>query len=206
MQCFPVPITVNRSLSGLKQGDIKYIQGMRPEDQDWEILLYSVNRQWTYQRLSAWPWLSPGEAWIKCLLYFAHPHLAGGSVTPQSKSHHQSVYPLNLALVLIYVYWHAISCSITFTCQNVYQGGLGMMGGNSIWITFCPHRLVYLHGAGDSGWAEDIMPGISCAVKSVLWILVHHIGKCRILMRFGFTDKIISGTNDLYSAFLPGHW
>lgn len=27
----------------------------------------------------------------------------------------------NLALVFIYVHWHAISCSITFTCQTVHH-------------------------------------------------------------------------------------
>lgn len=90
----------------------------------------------------AWLWLSPGEAWAKCLLYFTNPHPAEGSVTLRSKSHHQSAYPLSLALVLIYVSWHAISCSITFTCQTVYQGGSMVMGGNSIRITFCPQNRI----------------------------------------------------------------
>lgn len=104
---------------------------------------------------------------VYCILPI--PTLQRGSVTPRSKSHHQSAYPLNLALALIYVYWHAISCSITFTCQTVYQGGSTVMGGNSIRITSCPHWLVYLHGDGDSGWAKDIIPGISvcCQVSAV---------------------------------------
>ncbi len=131
-------------------------------------------------RPCAWPWLSPGEAWAKCILYSSNPHPAEGSVTPRSKSHCQSAYPLSLALVLIYVYWHAISCSITFTCQTVNQRGSALMGGNSIRITSCPHWLVYLHGDGDSGWAKDITPGISLCrhvsagnVCASLWDVEH---------------------------------
>lgn len=96
-------------------------------------------------------------------------------MTPQSKSRHQSAYPLSLALVLIYVYWHAISCSITFSCQTVNQWGSTVIGGNRIWITFCPHWLVYLHRDGDSGWAKDIIPGIwlCCHVSTVHVCALH---------------------------------
>lgn len=47
-------------------------------------------------------------------------------LTPPFKLHHQSAFPLALALFLIYICWHAISCSITFTCQAVDQ--VGMLG------------------------------------------------------------------------------
>lgn len=88
---------------------------------------------------------------------------------PWGPSSKQAAYPLSLVLVLIYVYWHAISCSITFTCHAVNQQGFRVMGGNRIRITFCPYWLVYLHRDGDSGCAKDIRPGIllSCHVSSV---------------------------------------
>lgn len=110
-----------------------------------------------------------GKPELNTYCVFPIPTLQRGSVTPWSKSHHQSAYPLSLALVLIYGYWHAISCSITFTCQAVYQGGSTVTGGNSIRITFHPHRLIYLHEAGDSEWAKDITPGVSvCCQVSAL--------------------------------------
>lgn len=89
---------------------------------------------------------------------------------PRSPSHiTQSAYPLSLALVLIYVYWHAISCPITFSCQTVNQRGSTVLAGNRIWITFYSHLLVYLYGDSDRGWAKDIIAGIwlCCHVSTV---------------------------------------
>ena len=99
-------------------------------------------------------------------------------VTLPSRSHHQSTFPVDRALVLIYVCWHAISCSITFTCQTVNHRWCTVMGENSILSTW----LVYLHGDTDSGWAKDIVPSISmcCHVSAVN---VHHIRIPSISMR-----------------------
>ena len=135
-----------------------------------------------------------GEVSVECILYFTNPHPAEGPVTPLSKSRRQSAYPLSPALVLIYVYWHAISCSITFTCQTVNQRGSAVMGGNSIRITSCPHCLVYLRRRR---W-QRMSRGHHARYLAVLVMsergeFVRHIGLCSFPMWIGFADRVIPG-------------
>lgn len=49
-------------------------------------------------------------------LYISHP-----PPYTRFRSHHQPACLTNPALVFIYVHRHAISCSITFTCQTVHH-------------------------------------------------------------------------------------
>lgn len=71
--------------------------------------------------------------WIQTVFYQSSPCRGVGDPAVQVPP--PIAYPLSLALVLIYVYWHAISCSITFTCHTVNQ-----WGSTQWWvgIAFCP--------------------------------------------------------------------
>lgn len=131
-------------------------------------------------RPDAWPWVWPGEAKSGRILHFINPPPSEGPVTLRSALHCQAAYQLSLVLVLIYVYWHAISCSITFTCHSVNQQGCTVMGGNSIGIAFCPYWLIwYISTESVTVDEQRTSAQQSCyPVMSALWTLVHHTSGC----------------------------
>lgn len=139
----------------------------------------------TTGRTSAWPWLSPGKAWATCLLYFTNPHHAEGSATQRSESRRQSAYPLSLELVLIHVLWHAISWSITFTCQTVHQGDPWWWEGIAL-ESHSVHTGSYIYMEPVTADEQRTLYRVSA-----LCIFVHHIGACSFLMWlqiYRFTD------------------
>lgn len=73
--------------------------------------------------------------------------------------HHQPACRANLALVFVYVHWHAISCFITFTCQTVHQAKRHWWVGMPF-LSHCPQVGSCNHTYSNEGDQTQTFPGV----------------------------------------------